>query len=335
MTERIYPITLEEAADRLLGAKKILIISHANPDGDCVGSAGALAVIARAVGVDAHWLSPDKIPNRLSVISDSEEPETAVDVDSFDTVCTVDTASAVQLGGLEYLADKVDFMIDHHETGEAYAPYYVDVRAAATGEIIFKLYQILKARGKVKILPEASRRIYGAIVSDTGSFKYSNVSAETHLIAAELHREINSAEDGGETTESLCRNLFGKRTLKDMKAQALAISKLSWTKGGRLGYVVITAEDLLSCGLESSDIGMSVETPRALEGVEVALSIRQLPEKPDTFKVSSRSNTDYNVAEVCASFGGGGHIKAAGCTVIAKSVEEAEKIILKAFGDKL
>jgi len=177
--------------------------------------------------------------------------------------------------------------------------------------------------------------VYTAIVSDTGSFKYSNVTPDTHIIASELVEEINGADDGGMTTDEICRNLFGRRTMSDLKAQALAINKLTVHENGEIGVVLITKEDVTSAGLEESDFGAAVETPRSLDGVKIALSVRQSFADPTLYRVSSRSNCDADVSEVCASFGGGGHAKAAGCRVTAKTPEEALEVVLKAFGAAL
>ena len=226
-------------------------------------------------------------------------------------------------------------MIDHHGMGEPYAPHYVDDTASAAGEIIYSLYKLLRREGKIPSLPDACRRIYAAIVSDTGSFKFSNVTPETHLIASELVREINTADDGGMTTEELCRTLFGRRTLRDIKAQGLAIRNLRIFADGKVAAVLLPWDEVSAEGLDETDLGASVEVPRSLEGVKLALSVRQKADDTRVFKVSSRSNCDVDVSVICASFGGGGHPKAAGCTVHAGSPEEALKIAVDAFSAAL
>ena len=119
-----------------------------------------------------------------------------------------------------------------------------------------------------------------------------------------------------------------------MQAQALAITNLLLFCGGRLGVVLFTAEMLAAAGLTEEDIGNAVDTPRSLEGVQIGLSIRQLGDT-NTYKVSSRANGDYDCAAVCAAFGGGGHTRAAGCTIEAASPADAVALVVTAFSSAL
>ena len=306
-----------------------------NPDGDCVGSAYALAGLIEACGGEAKVSVPCDMPKRLKFLGGDNESILVAegDEDAFDTILSVDVASPGQLGDNGRLIPKIAFMLDHHGMGEPFAPNYVDPTASAAGEIVYKLYRILRERGKVGVLPEVSRRIYAAIVSDTGSFKFSNTTPGTHIIASELVGEINNAEDGGMDAADVCRSLFGQRTLKELTAQMLAIQNLRFYEDGKLGAVIFTQQMLADAGLTEEEIGNVVDTPRGVEGVLVGLSIRQTAADPRQYKVSSRANAECDVSAVCASFGGGGHVRAAGCTVEADSVEEAEAMVIGAFAE--
>ena len=331
-------ITLEDIVRKLNAAKRVLIVCHTNPDGDALGSCAGLALTVEALGCEVKVVSPDKPAPRLEFLLREEYTEfKAGREENFDLICTVDVASYEQLGSLGFLVDRgrVDFMIDHHAEGTPYAPAYIDPVASAAGEIVYDIYRTAQEMYGFDNIPDVSRNVYTAIISDTGSFKYSNVTPDTHIIASELVEEINTAEDGGMTTDEICRTLFGRRTMSDLLAQALAINKLKVYEDGRLGIVFLTKEDVTSAGLEESDFGAAVETPRSLEGVEIALSVRQSFSDPTVYRVSSRSNCDVNVSEICASFGGGGHAKAAGCKITAKTPEEALSIAIGAFGGAL
>ncbi len=340
MTENTAPafasLSPADIVERLKAAKNLLIIPHTNPDGDALGSASGLYHLATAFGVKAKCGLPDKPADRLLFLLEKVEWSiiTPEEASGFDTVCTVDVASPEQLGSLATLAEegKINFMIDHHAEGTPFADGYIDSKAAAAGQMIFELYNVARRSDGFPRLIDLCRGAYCAIVSDTGSFKFSNVTPLTHYTAAFLVDEINSGADDGATTDELCRTLFGRRTLKDLRAQALAINKLELHCDGKLGVVMITKGDLLANGLEESDTSAAVETPRSLEGVKVALSVRQTVSDEKLFKVSSRSNCDVNVAEICATFGGGGHDKAAGCRVNADSPEKALEILVSAFG---
>ena len=174
----VYPeISLTEICDILETAENVLILTHVNPDGDTIGSAYAL-----------HCPSP--IPHRLAFLMHGDgDPAWSADetdsaADTYDVICSVDVASPMQLGELGCLLSVVDFMIDHHGTGEPFAPHWIDEHASACGEMLYDIYCELSSRGHFEVHPEAARRIYAAIVSDTGSFKFSNTTTKTHLIAA-------------------------------------------------------------------------------------------------------------------------------------------------------
>ena len=330
-----YPvITLEDAADAIERGGKFLILGHVNPDGDCVGSAYALAELIRACGGEADVSVPGEMPKRLKFLCSTESVHLAEgEENGYSTILSIDVASPMQLGDNGWLIPKIDFMLDHHGMGEPFAPHYVDPTASAAGEIVYELYGILRERGKVGVLPEAFRRIYAAIVSDTGSFKFSNTTPHTHIIASELVDGINSADDGGMDTADVCRSLFGQRTLKELTAQMLAIQNLRFYEDGKLGAVIFTQQMLADAGLTEEEIGNVVDTPRGVEGVLVGISLRQLAADPMSYKVSSRANAEIDCAAVCANFGGGGHVRAAGCTITAETPEEALAMMAEAFGE--
>lgn len=339
-------VTLEEAADSLGCAENTLILTHVNPDGDCMGSAFALRDIIIGLGKNASVANPSIIPKRLKFLSCSGDEECPDDGDAlhivptdeehiaeFDRIISVDVASPIQLDKNEFLIPKIDLMIDHHGMGEAFATNYIDPTASAAGEIVYEMYAYLKNSGKIGSIPDAARKMYAAIVSDTGSFKFSNTTKKTHNIAAELLSEINSANDGGMDTSDVCRSLFGQRTLNELMAQMLAIQNLRFYNNGKLGAVLFTQDMLEQAGLSDTDIGNVVDTPRGVEGVIVGISLRQLSDDKRLYKVSSRANAEVDCASVCAAYGGGGHTRAAGCTIEADSPEEALAEMTRAFGE--
>lgn len=338
--EEAFPtISVEEICDILEECPRMLILTHVNPDGDCIGSAFALKLMVEAVGGTAHCVCPSELPRRLQfLMTGQDDMHLAVEgmsmseaLDGYDVICSVDVASPMQLGELSCLTEQVDFMIDHHGVGTRFAPYLLDETASATGEILYDVYATLAARQVFESLPDAARRIYAAMVSDTGSFKFSNTTPKTHLIVADLVNIINTAGDGGMDTADVCRSLFGQRTLKELTAQMLAIQNLHFYEDGSLGVVTFTQQMLADAGLTEEEIGNVVDTPRGVEGVLVGLSIRQTAADPRAYKVSSRANVECDVSAVCASFGGGGHVRAAGCTIEADSMEEAENMVVGAF----
>jgi len=338
MTENNFAaLTLTEAADRLLAADSALIFIHQNPDGDAVGSSFALAQILRAAGKTARVVCADEIPRRLRFLLRGQEDcayTEGMEAD-YALLCSVDTASVTQLGGLGRMAEKIALAIDHHGANEPYCDNCTDPAASAAGELIYDLYRMFCERGIISPDGDICRLTYTAIVSDTGSFKYSNTTRGTLLRAADMVGEIAACTDGGDDTAMLCHRLFECRTLTELYAQRAGIDALRIAHGGELGVVLFTREMIEAAGITYEDIGNIVSLPRTVEGVKIALSVKQSDSDPTVWRVSSRASCDIDVSAVCASFGGGGHRRAAGCTVTAPDAESAYAIVCEAFGRAL
>lgn len=324
-------LTVYQTSLALEDTGRTLILGHVNPDGDCLGSACALREIIAMRGGSADVACDGLIPDRLTFICSDALSFEDVKIDGYDTVISVDVASPGQLGRFAEYIPRIALMIDHHGTGEPYADNLVVPEASAAGEIVYDIYRELLLRGKIHSDVRVMRFIYSAIVSDTGSFKFSNTTPRTLAAASELCAGINSAQDGGLDTADLCRLLFGRFTEREMKAKMLAIQNMRFYENGRLGLVLFTKATLDGNGLDDGDIGNAVDTPRCIDGVYVALSVRETGNK--VYKISSRANVDVDCAAVCASFGGGGHTRAAGCSVEADSPEKAVEIAVEAFGE--
>jgi len=308
---------------------KTLILGHVNPDADCLGSAFALAEILRGMGKEADVCTPTAPAERLAFMSEGCLTAETVDADKYDTVISVDVASPAQLGELAVYLSRISLMIDHHGVGEAFADHLIDPTAAASGEIVYDLYRELLLTGKIRKNPRVLRMLYAAISADTGSFKFSNTTPHTLAVASEISAGILSANDGGLDTADICRLLFGRFTEREMKAKMVAISNMRLLENGKLGAVLFSKDILAENGLSEDDIGNAVDTPRCIDGVLVALAIRQVSEKG--YRVSSRANGDIDCAAVCAKFGGGGHVRAAGCSLDADTPEDAFAVITEAF----
>ncbi len=327
-------LTISDIADNLKAwaddGKKLLIISHRAPDGDTLGSAFALKLIYEAMGGYAQCTCKSEGTPHLRFLYAGQQEITYTEglENNFDKLVSVDVASPVQLGDLITIKDKINMMIDHHERGEVFADYYVEGNASAAGEIVYKIYDELLSRGAIGELPYACSRIYSAITSDTGSFKFSNVTPETHMIAAKM---LSSMAKEGIDHSEIARVLHDSYTEKDLRARKVAIENLKVDCDGAFAYVVITKEMLEREDLTEDNTGALIDIPRSVEGVKVAVSIKQAADNENEFRVSSRSNCGIDVAEVCELFGGGGHKKAGGCRVEANSVKEAVSKITGAF----
>ena len=318
-------LEFEEIVSYLEQPADTLILFHRNPDADAVGSAFALKKVLSDLGSRAWCLSCDDVPLRLRFLMDGEQestlPESLPTEWEIARVVSVDSASPAQLGSLyELYGEHIDLMIDHHGMGEVYADHYIRSGAAATGEIMFDLVKQLATEGRVTITDSLCTDLYAAISADTGGFRFSNVTPETHLRAAELlASEIDCAE--------INRRLFDAKTLEQLRAESAGISNLHLFEDGRVAVITFPYALKAALGLGDEHLNTLVDVARSLMGVEVAVAIRQ-PSADGVFRVSMRSSCNVDVAAICAKFDGGGHQKAAGCTVCAADADEAMKKIV-------
>lgn len=313
---------------RLCEDKKTLIIYHVRSDADAVGSAFALREIFRLMGITAMCACADEVPARLRFLSEDAQGSVVIEDGmgiGHERVISVDSASPSQLGSLfDMLHKDIDLMIDHHGTGTIYADHYIDSEASATGEIIYTVAKKLHADGKIPVItPRILDCVYAAISSDTGGFRFANATPRTLRAVAEL---LEAGADGARINHIL----FNSKTVKQVSAEGEAARRLKVYHDGRIASVTIPYSSRLALGLCDENLETVIDVPRSVGGVEVAFSVRQSEPKP-FFRVSMRSATDFDVSAVCRKFGGGGHIRASGCSLEAGSIEEAEEIIAKAI----
>lgn len=306
-------LTLAECADRIVGTEKPLVIMHIRPDGDTVGSCAALCEIFRTLGREVRYTCDDEIPERLKfLLADFVRCD---DIEGYDAV-TIDVASPSQMGAL---AEKVTplFMIDHHAVSTPFAPHYTVPSASSAGEVLYGLTKELESRTLIKISQNVAYYLYAAISSDTGGFVFSNATENTYRIAAELishgidHADIN-------------HRLFMSKSKEQILAEGFVASKIETSANGKISYATISLSEVESLGVPMVHFDCAIDVVRSLLGAEIAFIVK---ETDRGFKASMRS-TGANVAEIAARHGGGGHVRAAGCTVAAESVEEAARILL-------
>ncbi len=308
------PLTKEETRAALLAAHDPIILIHRKPDGDAVGSAVALAYFYIARGERVSIDCADPIPDRLAFLTEGIRiiPTTEV---TGRTVISIDVASPSQLGSL---TDKyhVDLMIDHHAIGIPFAPHYIVPSASSAGEVLYDLLlnPSVDPAAEVGAVAEG---MYAAISSDTGCFRYANVSPATLRAAADLlDRHIDAAH--------INHLLFSSKSLAQMQAEALAQSKLQTAANGKIAYSVFTYLEISAIGEENFDT--IIDIVRELAGVEIALVLKE--QRDGAIRGSLRS-TGADVAAVALSYGGGGHIRAAGFTLTGMSLDEAATDVIR------
>ena len=326
MCQQEKHLTRERIADALLPKKNTLILLHARPDGDAIGSAFALRVLLEHMGGRAYCLSADEIPERLrflcqglqqSILPDSLPADFEVE----QVVC-VDVASPSQLGGLaaSWLS-RVQMCIDHHATRSSFAPSWVESDASATGELIWALAKLWEEQGALDAIGvQAATLMYAAIASDTGGFRYSNVTPTTHRIAADLLAL-------GVDAASVNHELFECKPYELMLAEQIGFSRLRRYRQDKVAIVPFDFATQTQNGLSNEHLETLVDVARCVRGTLVAIAIRQ-PGGQNQYRVSVRSNGAFSAAALCAAFGGGGHEKAAGCTIEADDMESVIERLL-------
>ena len=326
MSKNLKKLDFSEICDKLAEKKNTVILFHVRPDGDAVGSALAMKLLLEAMGSRAWCVCANEIPQRLAFLSEGIQKssllETIPEDFKIERVITVDTASSSQLGEMyEKFGDKIDFMIDHHAKGEPYADYYVASDAAAAGEIVFDISREMLKRGTIKeIPPKMDYCLYAAISSDTGCFKYSNVTPKTHICSAELLKS-------GIDTAQINRLLFDSKSMEVLAVEKAGFDTLKMFHNGKIAVVFFTYEMKQKLGVLDEHLETLIDVARSVEGVDVAVAIRQ-PGPEKTFRVSTRSSNAVDVSVVCSYFGGGGHIRAAGCTIVADCIEHVADLVI-------
>ena len=315
-----------EVCRELAEPKNTRILFHTRPDGDAVGSAFALKLLLEAAGSRAWCVCVNEVPQRLNFLSagiqDSALPESIPEDFEIERILTVDTASPSQLGELyERFGDKIDMMIDHHAKGEPYADYLVLSDVAAAGEIVFDISRWFLADGVIGRLPERlDFCLYAAISSDTGCFKYSNVTPQTHLRSAELLKS-------GIDTARINQLLFDSKSMEVLAVEKAGFDTLKMFHNGKIAVVFFTYDMKQKLGVMDEHLETLIDVARSVEGVDVAVAIRQ-PGPEKSFRVSTRSASAVDVSVVCTYFGGGGHVRASGCTIIADSIEHVADLVV-------
>ncbi len=314
--------TPREFAKILKEQENILLLCHIRPDGDTLGSAYALKYALEAKGKSVTVSCADKIPKRLEFICDLNENERTRNTENA-YICALDVAQLHLLGENEELYGKrIDMKIDHHAGGEPYAKRnLIRPDAAACGEIVYEVIRELEKIGVGVLSPNVAGALFAAISSDTGCFKYSNVTAETMRIASELIK-------AGADNYDINHRLFEIKTRAELAVRRLMLNETEYYLDGRIGILVIDADFRINSGTADDDIGGIVSEIREVEGVDVAVTLKQDIDDRRKFKISMRSSLAVNVNELCAFFGGGGHARAAGASIEADTPSEAKTAVL-------
>src|SRR3954463_10814811 len=329
------PDSYQQVIDRLSSCKKVLITTHARPDGDALGSSAAMHLALRKRNIDSQILLLSHLPRKYSfVFNDNGVPhidaEPAIpahfQLDHYDAFLVVDTGTWSQLPGLEERITKwpkPKIVIDHHLTQENWADVkLVDTGAAAAGEIVAELIE----RWGVELDLALANVLYVAIVSDTGWFQFSNTRPQTLRLGAKL-MEL------GVDTDRIYQMLYQNERAERVALQTRAQASLELLSDGRLAVMTIHKEDFTQTRAGVPDTENLINIPLQIATVQVAILVTE-PLDAGPVRISLRSKGQIDVARFAEQFGGGGHARASGLK-IQTSLGDARDQVVAAMVEQL
>lgn len=303
-------------------SKKVIIMPHVSVDGDGLGSSLALGLALEKIGTSVEvWLEED-IPSVYSFLPGSYLVKVYKGESDLSCEC-IGTAVALDAGDLPRLGKRVEIFnnaeitinIDHHSTNDEFAKYnFVNTNASSVGEI---LYQLIKMMG-IEFDMDIATCLYVAISTDTGGFRYSNTTSVTHQIAGDL---LNS----GVNVAEISQKIFDTVSYEKVMLMRAAINSLELFENGKVAFITISDDVMKSTGAKEEECDGIVNIGRNVKGVEVAVMIRT--RNDGEVKVNLRSNSYVDVSEIAKLYSGGGHKRAAGCTVKGNIEEIKSKLL--------
>lgn len=307
-------IGFSEAETFLRNCKDAVIITHRNPDGDCIGAGFAVKDILEQLGIRSRVLCHDGFPKRYDFLTENGageefEPQSVIAVDIADT----------KLMGKyqEIYGDKVQLCIDHHISNRNYAEKtLLRSDASAACEIIYELAEFMG----LTVTKHCAMCLYTGIATDSGCFKYACTTPKTHEIAARIMRryDIDFAR--------INRYMFDVKSVGRVRLESRLNEMLETYLEGKLCIIAVTRDMMSELGVSDDELEGFAPLTIQYENVEVGIFIRQ---RADDYKCSFRSADSVNVSDICATLGGGGHAKAAGCNV-SGNLDDIKKQLVEA-----
>ena len=282
---------------------RFMITSHIRPDGDGLGSGLALYWMLRSLGKDVDVVLRDRVPPSYMVLPGTDLVLVRDGVPEDYDAAFISECSDVERPGLPSLKDQFVVNIDHHSTTMPFGDInWIDPTAAAVGEMI---YNLSKALG-IEVTKEIAECIYTALLTDTGSFHFSNTTERTLKIASELVRR-------GVEPARISQALFYSHSFSKIKLLGLVLSGIERDESGRVAWIKLDRETMYEADACDEDADGIVNHALSVGEVEAVAFFKEL--EPDVYRVSLRSKGKNNVAKVAETFGGGGHRNAAGCRI--------------------
>lgn len=315
---------LERIVRRALEARRVVLTTHVNSDGDGIGSEAAIAAWLESRRVDVTIINPSPVPSSLRFLLhrkdlavSPDDPAAAEAIRAADLILVLDTSEPKRVAPLDQLFDPAKtFVVDHHPPGASVVGQggVQDATASATGELVYDMITLSGSDWP----PESALAAYVAIVSDTGSFRFANTTPRAHAIAAELLAK-------GINPEDVFQRLYAIAPLRRLELLREALARLEYDSELGIAWMVLPQEVTEKLGSTSEDFDGLIDHARSLQGTRVAILFREIA--ADQTKVSLRSSGDADVNRIAREFGGGGHVKAAGATLPLPADHAAEQVL--------
>ena len=306
----------EEAKAMIKEANKIYVVAHINPDGDAIGSTFAIYLALKNIGKDVGVVMP-ACSDIFKFLPSIDECVENVNVEKYDLLIALDSSDYTRLAisDEDYKKANKVIMLDHHQIARPYGDFrYINDKKSSASEIA---YLFLNDLG-LAINKDIATLLYTGIMTDTGSFNYSNASPETHRVIADL------LEYGAESVD-VCKRL--NDTIKESKLRlvARAVDNMEVMFDGNLRYSYVSYDEINELGVHDEDAEGMTNYLRSVEGTEVAVYVRG--KQDGSLKVSLRSGGRVDVSKIAIHFGGGGHPRASGYTMLDELDVGKEKLI--------
>ena len=310
-------MTLDTIFEEIKKAEKIVILTHESPDGDAVASSLSVKVALKQLGKKADVIIP-QCPKDFKFLPEANTIKEKSEITEYDLAISVDCSDLRRLVGSEeyFETAKTTIQIDHHSVNAMFADLnYVDPVSPACCQILIGMFEYFG----IDIDKELGTCLLTGILTDTGGFQYSGVTPETFEFAAELLRK-------GVNISKICQKVLRNKTKSHCELVKLIYNRMEFFEDGKVVVAYIDLEDMKNANAEFGDDDGLVEIERDIEGVEVAVLLKQ-KEGTNGYKASLRSKENVNVSDICFLLGGGGHPRAAGC-FISGNLEQAKSRIL-------
>ncbi len=311
---------MKKVMETMRRRRRFLVTSHINPEGDALGSALALSFLLKRMGKQVTLANEGGIPKAFRFLPRPPVPVLSRPRNDFQAEVSmiVDVPVLSRVGSISQMIQRIPTVvaIDHHVSNQQFADVnWVDPKAAATGEMIYRLFRSFGFKPN----REEALCLYVSIVTDTGSFRYLNTTATVHRIIAEL-------VETGVSPLNVAQHLFESFAPHDLKFLGEVLRSLRHTPDQKVAWLEVPHTLLKRAEISPEMVDELVNYPRSIHTAEVAFVLRGTPD-PKRFRVSFRSKGRVDVDQVARSFGGGGHIAASGCTVQGSMPEVRARVL--------